>query len=318
MDGWVRETRGTRGFERKGVMMREVLVLIGVVTVPVLLAVAMITLAERQVMASMQRRTGPNVTGIVGLLQAFADGLKLGVKEPIMPELAATGAFVTAPMIAFVLSQVSFGVILMSDSGYQGLVLMALSTLAVYGVLLAGWASNNKYALIGSLRSVALMVSYELGFGTALLSICVFLVDSTGMKSLNFEDAFEEMQVGLLPVWVIFMICTVAETKRIPFDLPEAEAELVAGFNVEYSSLAFALFFIAEYANLIIMAGIGSVYLLGGWHPWKIMGVLFVFIWVRGTLPRYRSDAIMRLVWKALLPLSLTLFSVYACLDYVV
>jgi NADH:ubiquinone oxidoreductase subunit H len=173
-------------------------------------------------MGSMQRRMGPQTSGIGGLLQPFYDGLKLGVKEPILPELSASGAFSAAPMIAFILSQVSFSIIFISDSSYQGIILMALSSLAVYGVLLAGWASNSKYALLGALRSVALMVSYELGFGAVLLSICLFLTDGTGMKSLNFADASPFVQPALLPVFLIFLICILAESKRIPFDLPEA------------------------------------------------------------------------------------------------
>ncbi len=203
-----------------------ILITIFSITVPVLLVVAFFTLAERQIMASMQRRMGPQVSGIGGILQPFFDGLKLGVKEPILPELSASGAFSTAPMIAFILSQVSFCVLFLSDSAYQGLILMALSSLAVYGVLLAGWASNSKYAFLGCLRSVALMVSYELGFGAALLSICLFLTDSTGMKSLNFAEASPFVQAALLPLLLLFLICILAESKRVPFDLPEARISL--------------------------------------------------------------------------------------------
>jgi NADH:ubiquinone oxidoreductase subunit H len=287
------------------------------ILVPILLIVAFTTLFERQVMASMQRRMGPQTSGLGGLLQPFYDGLKLGIKEPILPELSASGAFSAAPMIAFILSQVSVSIIFISDSSYQGFILMALSSLAVYGVLLAGWASNSKYSFLGALRSVALMVSYELGFGAVLLSICIFLTDSTGMKSLNFTDASPFIQLALLPLLLIFLICILAESKRIPFDLPEAEAELVAGFNVEYSSLGFALFFIAEYANLAILSAIASIYFLGGFSAFKIITLLFAFVWVRGTLPRYRADAFMRLCWKSLLPLSLSLFSFYASFDYI-
>jgi len=199
-----------------------ILLTIITITVPILLVVAFTTLFERQVMASVQRRMGPQTSGIGGLLQPFYDGLKLGVKEPILPELSASGAFSTAPMIAFILSQVSLSIIFISDSSYQGIILMALSSLAVYGVLLAGWASNSKYAFLGALRSVALMVSYELGFGAVLLSICLFLTDSTGMKSLNFADASPFVQAALLPLLLVFLICILAESKRIPFDLPEA------------------------------------------------------------------------------------------------
>lgn len=314
-----------------------ILITIFAILVPVLLVVAFFTLAERQIMASMQRRMGPNVSGFGGVLQPFWDGLKLGVKEPILPELSASGAFSAAPMIAFILSQVCFSVLFLSDSAYQGLILMALSSLAVYGVLLAGWSSNSKYAFLGCLRSVALMVSYELGFGASLLSICLFLTDSTGMKSLNFTDATPYIQsynsdgsiafsflsninsinTALLPLLLLFLICILAESKRVPFDLPEAEAELVAGYNVEYSSLGFALFFIAEYASLAVLSALASIYFLGGFSALKIMTLYFGFVWVRGTLPRYRTDSFMRLGWKALLPFSLALFSFYASFDYI-
>nr|YP_009573281.1 NADH dehydrogenase subunit 1 [Chlorosarcinopsis eremi]QBG38064.1 NADH dehydrogenase subunit 1 [Chlorosarcinopsis eremi] len=294
-----------------------ILITILAITVPVLLCVAFFTLAERVIMGSMQRRIGPNVTGIGGLLQPFADGLKLGVKEPILPELSASGAFSAAPMISFVLSQISFCGIFLSDAAFQGLVLMALSSLGVYGVMLSGWASNSKYAFLGCLRSVALMVSYELGFGAALLSISLFLTDPTGMKSLNFGDASPYVQFALLPLFFIFLVCILAETKRVPFDLPEAEAELVAGYNVEYSSLGFALFFIAEYANMAVMSALASIYFLGGFSALKLTAIFFGFVWVRGTLPRYRYDQFMRLGWKSLLPLSLSLYSMYAVFDYV-
>jgi NADH:ubiquinone oxidoreductase subunit H len=287
------------------------------ITVPVLLCVAFFTLAERQIMASLQRRVGPNVSGMGGLAQPIIDGLKLGVKEPILPELSASGAFSAAPMISFILSQISFCALFLSDAAYQGLVLMALSSLGVYGVMLSGWASNSKYAFLGCLRSVALMVSYELGFGAALLSISLFLTDSTGAKSLNFGDASPYVQYALLPLFFVFLVCILAETKRVPFDLPEAEAELVAGYNVEYSSLGFALFFIAEYANMAVMSALASVYFLGGFSALKLTALFFGFVWVRATLPRYRYDQFMRLGWKSLLPLSLALYSMYAVFDYV-
>nr|YP_009690014.1 NADH dehydrogenase subunit 1 [Haematococcus lacustris]QEG54846.1 NADH dehydrogenase subunit 1 [Haematococcus lacustris] len=334
------------------------------ITVPVLLSVAFFTLAERQVMASMQRRSGPNVTGVFGILQAFADGLKLGIKEPLIPEISATGAFTAAPMIGFILSMITYGGIFISDSAFQGLVLMALSSLGVYGILLAGWSSNSKYAFLGCLRTVSLMISYELGFGAALLSISLFLTDSTGMKSLNFgsirDIPYSTISFGdyipfynninyvntypsislnlplfaLLPLCIIFLICILAETKRVPFDLPEAEAELVAGYNVEYSSLGFALFFISEYANMISMSIVAIIYFFPTYTVWgpnsinNVFGTIlntaltllilfFGYIWVRGTLPRYRYDAFLRLGWKALLPLSLSLYGLYAVFDYI-
>jgi NADH:ubiquinone oxidoreductase subunit H len=293
------------------------IIIIITITVPVLLTVAFFTLAERHIMASMQRRLGPHTSGFGGILQPIYDGLKLGVKEPILPELSTSGAFSAAPMISFVLSQISFCGLFISDAAFQGLVLMALSSLGVYGVMLSGWASNSKYAFLGCLRSVSLMVSYELGFGAALLSISLFLTDSSGMKSLNFEDASTSIQFALLPLFFIFLICILAETKRVPFDLPEAEAELVAGYNVEYSSLGFALFFISEYANMAVMSILASIYFLGGFSPLKLTAIFFGFVWVRATLPRYRYDQFLRLGWKALLPLSLSLYSIYAVFDFV-
>lgn len=294
-----------------------ILITIIVITIPVLLTVAFFTLAERHVMASMQRRLGPHTSGLGGVLQPFYDGIKLGVKEPILPELSASGAFSAAPMISFVLSQISFCVIFISDTTFQGLVLMAISSLGVYGVMLSGWASNSKYAFLGSIRSVSLMVSYELGFGAVLLSISLFLTDDSGMKSLNFSDASPYVQYALLPLFFIFLVCILAETKRMPFDVTESEAELVAGYNVEYSSLGFALFFISEYANMAVMSALASIYFLGGFSALKLTAIFFFFVWVRGTLPRYRYDQILRLGWKSLLPLSLSLYSVYAVFDYV-
>jgi NADH:ubiquinone oxidoreductase subunit H len=288
-----------------------------VITVPLLLSVAFFTLAERHIMASMQRRLGPHTSGLGGILQPFMDGLKLGVKEPIYPLLSASGAFTAAPMISFILSQVSFCALFLSDASYQGLVLMALSSLGVYGVMLSGWASNSKYAFLGCLRSVSLMVSYELGFGACLLSISLFLTDAAGMKSLSFGDASNNILYALLPLFFIFLVCILAETKRVPFDLPEAEAELVAGYNVEYSSLGFALFFISEYANMGVMSILASIYFLGGFKPILLTSIFFFFVWVRATLPRYRYDQFLRLGWKSLLPLSLCLYSIYAVFDYV-
>ena len=211
-------------------------------------------------------------------------------------------------MISFVLSQISFCGLFISDAAFQGLVLMALSSLGVYGVMLSGWASNSKYAFLGCLRSVSLMVSYELGFGAALLSISLYLTDSTGMKSLNFGDAPTFVQYALLPLFFVFIVCILAETKRVPFDLPEAEAELVAGYNVEYSSLGFALFFISEYANMAVMSALASIYFLGGFSPLKLAAIFFFYVHVRGTLPRYRYDQFLRLGWKSLLPLSHCIF----------
>jgi NADH:ubiquinone oxidoreductase subunit H len=294
-----------------------IIVSILMMVVPVLLCVAFFTLAERQIMAAMQRRFGPQVSGLGGVLQPFWDGLKLGVKEPVLPDSSSSGAFAASPMICFVLSQVGWCGIFISDAAFQGLVLMAISSLSVYGILLAGWSSNSKYAFLGCLRSVALMVSYELSLGSALLSLGVLTTDPSGMKSLNFATMSGDGTANwtLLPLCLMFLIGILAETKRVPFDLPEAEAELVAGYNVEYSSLGFALFFIAEYANMAVMSAVASVYFLGGFSAWKLTLLFFGFVWTRGSLPRYRYDQFMRLGWKALLPLSLGLCVLYASVE---
>jgi len=297
------------------------------IIVPLLIAVAYLTLAERKVMASMQRRKGPNVVGIFGLLQPLADGLKLLLKEPITPNSANSILFRLAPIITFLLSLISWSVIpfgyglVLSDLNLGVLYLFAISSLGVYGIILAGWASNSKYAFLGALRSAAQMVSYEVSIGLILL--CVVLCAG----SLNITDIVLSQQkiwyaLPLFPLMVLFFLSSLAETNRAPFDLPEAEAELVAGYNVEYSSMGFALFFLGEYANMILMSALATILFLGGWLPpfnipillwipgcfWfglKIITFLFLFIWIRAAFPRYRYDQLMRLGWKVFLPLSL-------------
>jgi NADH-quinone oxidoreductase subunit H len=297
------------------------------ILVPLLLAVAYLTLAERKVIAAMQLRKGPNVVGPFGLLQPIADGLKLLFKETIIPTRANKVVFIAAPMITFVLSVVAWAVIpfadgwVVSDINVGILYLFAISSLGVYGIIMAGWASNSKYAFLGALRSAAQMVSYEISIGFVIITVLLCV------GSLNLSDIVRAQQkvwfaLPLLPMFVVFFISALAETNRAPFDLPEAEAELVAGYNVEYSSMAFALFFLGEYANMILMSAMTSVLFLGGWLPpvdiaplnwipgpiWfglKIALVLFLFLWVRATFPRYRYDQLMRLGWKVFLPLSL-------------
>jgi NADH:ubiquinone oxidoreductase subunit H len=286
------------------------------VHVPVLLCVAFCTLAERQIMASMQHRFGPHMSGLGGALQPFWDGLKLGVKQSVLPEQSCSGVFVASPVISFVLSQIAWSGIMLLDTAFQALVIMALSSLAVYGVMLAGWSSNSKYAFLGCLRSVALMVSYELSLGVSLLSLSMFSSGESGRGVLNLwelSDTCRHLE-ALYPVAALFLICTLAETKRVPFDLPEAEAELVAGYNVEYSSLGFALFFIAEYANMAVMSAVASIYFFGGFLHFWLTALFYALVWTRGSLPRYRYDQFMRLGWKAFLPLSLALFGLYASL----
>ncbi len=297
------------------------------VVVPLLIAVAYLTLAERRVIGFMQLRKGPNVVGPFGLFQPFADALKLMAKETILPAGADKIVFIIAPMLTFVLALVAWAVIpfdaglVLADINVGILYLFAISSLGVYGVIMAGWASNSKYAFLGALRSAAQMVSYEVSMGLVIINVLICV------GSLNLSDIIEAQRdmwfaLPLLPMFVVFFISTLAETNRAPFDLPEGESELVAGYFVEYSSMSFALFFLGEYANMILMSAMTTVLFLGGWLPpfeiapftwipgpiWfvlKIMLCLFVFLWVRATTPRYRYDQLMRLGWKIFLPFSL-------------
>ena len=297
------------------------------IIIPLLLGVAFLTLAERKVMASMQRRKGPNVVGIFGLFQPIADGLKLLVKEPVLPSSANLVIFLFAPVLTFLLSQVAWAVIpfgeglVLADLNVGLLYIFAISSLGVYGIITAGWSSNSKYAFLGSLRSAAQMVSYEVSLGLILITV-LLCVGSLNLTEIVLAQQKVWFAIPLFPLLIMFFISCLAETNRAPFDLPEAEAELVAGYNVEYSSMGFALFFLGEYANMIVMSSLCALFFLGGWLPpfnlaifywipgvfWfgiKIVFFLFVFIWVRAAFPRYRYDQLMRLGWKVLLPLSL-------------
>ena len=297
------------------------------IVVPLLVAVAYLTYAERKVIGAMQLRKGPNVVGPFGLLQPLADGLKLFLKETIVPTSANKGVFIIAPMLTFILAIIAWAVIpfdegmVLADLNVGILYLFAISSLGVYGIVMAGWASNSKYAFLGALRSGAQMVSYEISIGLIIISVLL----TTG--SLNLSDIVRGQVGGIwewnfiyhLPMFVVFIVSILAETNRAPFDLPEAEAELVSGYNVDYSAMTFALFFLGEYANMILMSGLCAVLFLGGWTAplpvldfipgpiWfilKICFVLFIFLWVRATFPRYRYDQLMRLGWKVFLPLS--------------
>jgi NADH-quinone oxidoreductase subunit H len=297
------------------------------ITIPLLLAIAFLTLAERKVMASMQRRKGPNVVGVLGLFQPIADGLKLLVKEPVLPSSANLVIFLFAPVLTFLLSQVAWAVIpfgqglVLADLNVGLLYVFAISSLGVYGIIMVGWSSNSKYAFLGSLRSAAQMVSYEVSIGLILITV-LLCVGSLNLTQIVLAQQKVWFCIPLFPLLVMFFISCLAETNRAPFDLPEAEAELVAGYNVEYSSMGFALFFLGEYANMIVMSSLCSLFFLGGWLPpfnltllywvpgvfWfglKIIFFLFLFVWVRAAFPRYRYDQLMRLGWKVLLPLSL-------------
>ncbi len=304
-------------------MVLQILVLI----VPLLLAVAFLTLAERKVLGAIQLRRGPNVVGPFGILQPFADAIKLIRKETIIPTSANPILFILAPIITFSLSLAAWAVIpfdwgwVFADINVGVLYLFAISSLGVYGIIIAGWASNSKYAFLGALRSAAQMVSYEVSMGLIIISV-LLCVGSLNLTKIVEAQKYVWFAIPLFPMFVIFFVSALAETNRTPFDLPEAEAELVAGYNVEYSSMSFALFFLGEYANMILLSAMTTILFMGGWLPplnvmpftlipgvvWfvlKICFFLFVFIWVRGTLPRLRYDQLMRLGWKVFLPLSL-------------
>lgn len=308
------------------------------IVLPLILSVAYLTYAERKVIAAMQLRKGPNVVGPFGLLQPIADALKLLHKEPIIPSKASPLLFLAAPLITFSLSMMAWAVIpfgsglVFADINVGILYLFAISSLGVYGIIIAGWASNSKYPFLGALRSAAQMISYEVSIGFIIITVLICA------GSLNLTKIVEAQKnvwfiLPLFPMFIIFFISALAETNRAPFDLPEAEAELVSGYNVEYSSMPFALFFLGEYANMILMSAMASILFLGGWLPpfnihvlswipgfvWfalKISFCLFLFLWVRAALPRYRYDQLMRLGWKVFLPFSLIWVVVTASVVY--
>ena len=310
-----------------------VIKIVGIV-IPVMLFVAYLTYFERKVIGAIHLRKGPNVVGPFGLLQPIADGIKLFLKETIIPASANRGVFIIAPCVTFTLALVAWAVIpfdhgmVLADINVGILFLFAISSLGVYGILMAGWASNSRYAFLGALRSAAQMVSYEVSMGFIIITV-LLCVGSLNLSDIVMAQKNIWFVVPLFPMAVIFFVSTLAETNRHPFDLPEAEAELVAGYNVEYSAMTFALFFLGEYANMILMAGMTSVLFLGGWLPpidvlpfnwvpgpvWfalKIAFCLFIFIWVRATFPRYRYDQLMRLGWKVFLPISLAAVAIVA------
>ena len=297
------------------------------VVVVVLIGVAYFTLAERKIMGTIQRRKGPNVVGFQGLLQPLADGLKLFVKESILPSNANKALFILAPMLTFTLSLMGWAVIpfgeslVLADINVGILYLLAISALGVYGIILSGWSSNSKYAFLGALRSAAQMVSYEVSIGFILITV-VLCAGSFNLSSIVLAQEKVWFCVPHLPMFVLFFISALAETNRHPFDLPEAEAELVSGYNVEYSAMGFALFFLGEYANMLLMSALTAILFLGGWLPlfnffpfsyipgsiWfglKIGFFVVLFIVMRACLPRFRYDQLMSLGWKVFLPFSL-------------
>jgi NADH-quinone oxidoreductase subunit H len=311
------------------------LVLILAIVLPVMIGVAMSVYFDRKIWAAMQMRRGPNVVGPFGLLQTFADAAKLFLKETIIPSGASTAVFILAPMISFVLALVVWAVmpfdagLVLADLNVGLLYVFAISSMGVYGIIMSGWASNSKYPFLGGLRSAAQMVSYEVSMGFILVSVMLYA------QSLNLSDivlAQKGNVFGILngnifnpllfPMAIMFFITALAETNRPPFDLPEAESELVAGYQIEYSSMAFALFFLGEYSNILFMCALIPILFLGGWLPpldwaplyvipgfvWmliKMAVMFFCFAWVKAAVPRYRYDQLMRLGWKVFLPLSL-------------
>ena len=297
------------------------------IIVPLLLSVAYFTIAERKIMGIIQRRKGPNVIGFLGLLQPLADGLKLFAKETILPSNSNLVVFLLAPILTFMLSLLGWAVIpfsehiVLADLNVGILYLLAVSSLSVYGILLAGWSSNSKYPFLGALRSAAQMISYEVSIGFVIINVAI-CTGSFNLSNIVLSQKNVWYILPFFPMFIIFCISMLAETNRHPFDLPEAEAELVSGYNVEYSAMTFALFFLGEYANMLLMSSFVSILFLGGWLPlidifplnllpgsfWFslkiILGVIF-FIVTRATLPRYRYDQLMHIGWKCFLPFSI-------------
>jgi len=296
--------------------------------VPVLVSVAMIVWLDRRIWAFVQKRQGPNVVGPFGLLQSLADALKYIFKEVIIPSSSNKAIFILAPIVTMTLALISWAVIpfsatqVLADINVGILYLFAVSSLGVYGIIMGGWASNSKYPFLGAIRSAAQMVSYEVSIGVIIINV-LLCVGSLNLNDIVVAQKNLWFVIPLFPMFVIFFISALAETNRPPFDLPEAEAELVAGYQTEYSGMMYAMFWLGEYANILLMCAMGSILFLGGWlspidlYPfdlipgaiWMIFKILFLFVLfalVKAIVPRYRYDQLMRLGWKIFLPLSLT------------
>ena len=307
------------------------------IALPLMLAVAMIIYVDRKVWASMALRRGPNVVGPFGLLQSFADGLKVFLQETIIPSAANKGLFLIAPILTFAVALMAWAVIpfsaemVLADINVGLLYVLAISSLGVYGVVIAGWASNSKYPFFSAMRAAAQMISYEVSIGFILVCVVLYagtfnmngIIEAQRGHGFGLVNGFV-FNLLMFPMWVMFLISSLAETARAPFDLTEAESELVAGYQTEYSSMSFALFWLGEYANVLLMCALNAILFFGGWLPplnidlipwfdipgivWlllKIFFFFFIFSWVKATVPRYRYDQLMRLGWKVFLPLSL-------------
>jgi len=306
------------------------------IALPLMLAVAMIIYADRKIWAAMALRRGPNVVGPFGLLQSFADGLKVFLQETIVPSAANKGLFLIAPIITFTVALMAWAVIpfnsgaVLADINVGLLYVLAISSLGIYGIVIAGWASNSKYPFFSAMRAAAQMISYEVSIGFVLICVVLYansfnlnvIVEAQRGHGLGIVNGYW-FNLLLFPMWVVFLISSMAETARAPFDLTEAESELVAGYQTEYSSMSFALYWLGEYANVLLMCALNATLFFGGWLPpleigflywipgwvWlfiKILFFFFIFSWVKATVPRYRYDQLMRLGWKVFLPLSLS------------
>lgn len=317
-----------------------ILIKILIIVVPLLVSVAYFTLAERKILGAIQRRRGPNVVGTYGLLQPLADGLKLFVKEAVIPSSANKFLFILSPMLTFLICLLGWGIIpfdkysILAEINIGILYLFAISSLGVYGIIMSGWSSNSKYAFLGALRSTAQMVSYEVSMGFIMITI-VICCGSFNLQNIISSQEHVWYVIPFAPLFLMFFTSALAETNRHPFDLPEAEAELVSGYNVEYSAMEFALFSLGEYANMLLMSAINVILFFGGWLPFfkflafipgsfffgiKICFFVILYVWARAALPRYRYDQLMNLGWKVFLPISLTylifVFSLLLSLNY--
>jgi len=323
-----------------GIILTVIKILI-VITV-VLISVAYMTWAERKVIGHMQVRLGPTHVGWKGLLQPIADGLKLLMKEDLVPDMVDKPVFIIAPLLSLIPALSAFAVIpfadkfvifgkevqpYITDINIGLLYILALSSVGTYGIIMSGWASNSKYALLGSLRSSAQVISYEIAMGLSLIGP-ILLAGSLSLRDITIAQQGLWFIVPQFVAFVVYLISAIAETNRAPFDLPEAETELVAGFHVEYSSMKFALFFVAEYANMYVVSSIATIVFLGGWNGpilpgfvWfviKVLFFMFLYLWLRATLPRLRFDQLMSLGWKVLIPIALANLLVTSIIVYIV